>query len=95
MSKIQISTVKQTCDVQVINVNAYLISKIVKAQILCDDFIENNKQEKEQYNEETGEWETVRDEGGNLVYEYRNKFCPTVEDYIYPILKELVDAFEE
>ena len=40
MKKIQVSTVKQTADVQVINLNAYFIAKATRAHIVMKDVMD-------------------------------------------------------
>ena len=41
MKKIVLSTVEMNANVQVINVNAYLITKVVKAQIQLENLLRN------------------------------------------------------
>lgn len=93
MAKIQVSTVKMTADVEVINVSSYLVAKVVRAHMRVDSLIEKNKYEKTKYNDETKEWEKVLDENGNPVYAYRDKSTEEIEQYVYPLLSELVEAF--
>lgn len=93
MAKISVSTVKMTADVEVINVSSYLVAKVVRAQMIMDNMIERSKHAKQNYNDETKTWEPVLDENGNQVYTHRNDAVATMEEYIYPLLNELVEAF--
>lgn len=93
MAKIQVSTVKMTADVEVINVSSYLVAKCVRAQMIMDNMIEQSKYLKQKYNEETKTWENVLDKYGNPVYAHHNDAVATMEERIYPLLNELVEAF--
>jgi len=93
MAKISVSTVKMTADVEVINVSSYLVAKCVRAQMVMDQMIEQSKYARQKYNEETKEWESVLDENGNQVYAHHNEEVAKMEEYIYPLLNELVEAF--
>lgn len=93
MAKISVSTVKMTADVEVINVSSYLVAKCVRAQMVMDNMIEQSKYAKQKYNEQTKEWESVLDENGNQIYAHHNKEVAKMEEYIYPLLNELVEAF--
>jgi len=93
MAKISVSTVKMTADVEVINVSSYLVAKCVRAQMVMDQMIEQSKYARQKYNEETKEWENVLDENGNQVYAHHNEEVAKMEEYIYPLLNELVEAF--
>ena len=93
MAKISVSTVKMTADVEVINVSSYLVAKCVRAQMVMDNMIEQSKYAQQKYNEETKEWKSVLDENGNQVYAHHNDAVAKMEEYIYPLLNELVEAF--
>ena len=95
MKKIQITTVKQTCDVQVIGINAYLIAKAIKAQIAVENAVEEAKRTKTKYNEETKQYEDVLDKNGNKVIEYNSIKGRIIAEKVLPFLNELVEAFEE
>ena len=98
MKKIAVSTVEMKANVQVINVNAYLITKVVKAQILLENLLKNTIDVKQEYCEnEDGKkgWVDVFDEDGKPVPEYRSICSEPLHKEILPLLKELVDAFEE
>ena len=93
MAKIQVSTVKMTADVEVINVSSYLVAKVVRAHDCVDMLIEQNKHAKQHFNEDTKKWEPVLDENGNPEYEYTDYTTQAVEERVYPLLKELIAAF--
>lgn len=93
MAKIQVSTVKMNADVEVINVSSYLVAKCVRAQMVMDNLIDLSKQPKQEYHAETDTYGLVVDKDGNPVYEHQNDAVATMEEYIYPLLNELVEAF--
>ena len=93
MAKIQVSTVKMTADVEVINVSSYLVAKVVRAHDCVDMLIEMNKHVKEKFNDDTRKWEPVLDENGKEQYEYNDPTTKIVEERVYPLLKELIAAF--
>lgn len=92
MAKIQVSTVKMTADVEVINVSAYLVAKVVRAHMRIDNILEG-KHKRQKYNEETKKWEDVLDDNGNPMWDYPTVNAQELEDYVYPLLNELVEAF--
>lgn len=91
--KIQMSSVKKECQIQVIELNAYLISKVVKAQVLLENAI--NKKEKTKWNDNTQKSEKVLDEKGNPTYSYSSVSGELLDEKVLSILNELVEAFEE
>ena len=91
--KIQMSLVKKECQIQVIELNAYLISKVVKAQVLLENAI--NKKEKTKWDDNTQKSEKVLDEKGNPTYSYSSVNGELLDEKVLSILNELVEAFEE
>lgn len=105
MKKIQVSTVRQEANVEVIYVNAALISKVVKAYVAATNIIEDAKDNGVivepmvpviDTNGNTVD-ERATDKNGKPITEYR---CPdatliALNETIYPLLSELVNAFEE
>ena len=105
MKKIQVSTVRQEANVEVIYVNAALISKVVKAHVAATNIIEEAKENGViseptvpvvDANGNTVD-ERATDKNGKPITEYR---CPdaaliALNETIAPLLSELVNAFEE
>lgn len=91
--KIQISTIEKTCNVQVIELNAYLISKVVKAQVLLENAI--GKKERTKWNNSTEKYDKVLDANGNPEYSYNKVDGELLDAKVLCILNELVEAFEQ
>lgn len=91
--KIQVSTVKMTADVEVINVSSYLVANVVRAFDTADRIIAEGKRQAEEYNKTEQKWEKKFDENGNPIYQYNDGTIPVIEERIYPFLKELLEAF--
>lgn len=92
MAKIQMSTVKREANFQVIELNSYLISKVIKAQVVLEAAI--NKQERTKWSDATQKSEKVLDEKGNPTYSYKSVEGKLLDEKVLPILTELVEAFE-
>lgn len=108
MKKIQVSTVKQTADVEVIYVNSNLISKAIKSLVALeklDNDIEYQARRMDEVPEVDNEGKSVVD---GLTGEVKTKEIerydslyidgPTLErihKIVVPFLKELTNAFEE
>ena len=92
MAKIQMSTVKREANFQVIELNSYLISKVIKAQVILEAAI--NKQEKTKWSVTAQKSEKVLDEKGNPIYSYDSVKGKLLDEKVLPILTELVEAFE-
>ena len=90
--KIQISTIEKTANVQVIELNSYLISKVVKAQVYLESAI--NKKEKTTWNDKDNKYEKVLDANGNQVYSFSSVSGEQLDKKVLDILNELVEAFE-
>lgn len=100
--KIQISTVKQQADVQVINLNAYIIAKAVRASVaLHNAFDECIDEETVGKCDETGK--PITDENGNPTTEKVRSFnaynnnpyaVASAYDIAVAFIDELVAAFE-
>lgn len=110
MKKVQVSTVRQTADVEVIYVNANLISKTIKA----DNVLTKLLAEAHEYGAINEEYKV--DEDGNLLHDEEGKLLPNIVDgkqvvifndfhldasdlqelaeVVAPFLTELVEAFE-
>ena len=87
MKKIQVSTIQQTADVQVISLNAYFIAKAIKAEVAMKNALKGNKK-------------VSKDENGEEKITY-SRYLNSEEDaqvlheQILSFLEELCNAFEE
>ena len=91
---ITITTIKQTADVQVLGINAYLISKVIRAQIVLNNLINEVKHERQHYDEETKKWVKELDDKNNPIIDYNNVKGKPLAEQVLPILTEIVEAFE-
>lgn len=94
MAKIQVTTADIQAKAEVIVLNSYFIAAAVRAHDTIDRMIEERKHVKQKYNEEKSKWEPVLDKDGKETYEYTCMGNETqiIEDRVYPLLKELMDA---
>lgn len=108
MKKIQISTVKQTADVEVIFVNANLISKAIKSLVALeevDNVIKQNALRVDEVAELDSEGKpVVEDLTGQVKTKKVESYDPIcidgamlsrIHNIVLPFIKELTDAFEE
>lgn len=95
MKKIQVTTIEKMASVQVIELDASFIAKVVRLQAKLEPILVDAKRVKTRYNEVTQKREEMQDEKGNKIYEYRTIPSELVVDEVMPFLKELCDAFEE
>ena len=91
--KIVISTVQQTCDVQVLNINAYLIAKVLEAKIKLQDALEKAEYVKQHRDPLDNGWVDDIDEDGNVVKQWRSIDGNMLNKDVMPILAELAEAF--
>lgn len=107
MKQIQVSTVRQTADVEVVFVNANLISKVIKAQNALDRMLDGTRtpcvQRDEEGNEatdENGKPVYAKDENGNIIYEYgyrgirEQRDIADLHEKVKSLIDELVNAFD-
>lgn len=107
MKQIQVSTVRQTADVEVVFVNANLISKVIKAQSALDRMLEGTRTPmvKQDDNEkplldEKGKPVFETDENGNILYSYNyrgireEKDIADLHEKVKSLIDELVNAFD-
>lgn len=92
--KIQVSTVRQMADVQVINVSSRLVCLAVKAQITLESLISNATSPATKWNDEMHGWDEVTDEAGNKVMNIGTIDGAKVSESVMPFLNELVDALK-
>ena len=106
MSKIQFSSVEKTCNVQIIELNAYMIARAIKAQLKMQSALEGTKSpvyekdsEGNTLKDPNGNKIQKKDEKGNLVYSYdrylRNEESVKKMHEALEFLNELCEGFEE
>jgi len=107
MKQIQVSTVRQTADVEVVFVNANLISKVIKAQVALDRMLDGTRTPmvKQDDNGEpvldaNGDPVFDTDKNGNILYNYNYRGIREQMDIIdlhekvKSLIDELVNAFD-
>lgn len=95
MKKIQVTTFQKMADIQVIELNAAFIARVVRLQAKLEPVLIDAKRVKTRYNDTTQKREEVLDENGNKTYEYKTIPSELVVDEVMPFLEELCKAFEE
>lgn len=108
MKKIQVSTVNMQSDVQVIFINAGLISKAIRAKVALDTMLAGTKSKVFETDEdgnpitdENGKEIQKRDENGNLVWAYNyyplrnDETVEKLHEIVKAFVDELTDAFDE
>lgn len=108
MKKIQVSTVRQTADVEVVFINANLISKVIKAQSALDRMLDGTRtpvikhrdDNDEEVLDENGKPVFETDDAGNILYSYsyrgikEERDIADLHEKVKSLIDELVDAFE-
>ena len=107
MKKIQVSTVRQTADVEVLFINANLISKVIKAQNALDRMLDGTRtpvvkldENGEQVIDANGKPVFETDNAGNILYNYNyrgireEKDIADLHEKVKALIDELVNAFE-
>lgn len=95
MKKIQITTIDKMASVQIIELNASFIARVVRLQAKLEPVLVDAKRAKTKYNELTQKREEILDEKGNKIYDYKTISSELVVDEVMPFLEELCAAFEE
>lgn len=95
MKKIQVTTIEKMANVQIIELNASFIARVVKLQVQLEPLVKNITHTKRKFNEETKKYEDVLDENGNKVIEYDQVDGKILAETVLPFFDELVKAFEE
>lgn len=96
--KIQVSTVKMTCDAQVIMIDTAFVVKITRAFMTLQSLVaqaEHIKQERVENEDGEKKWVDILDERGEPVKEYFGMDGNTIANEVFPVLQEFMDAFEE
>lgn len=88
MKKILVSSIQENCNVEIIKLNSYLITKVVKAKVYADMIIGPLKKVKTDVN--TGEEKTSYG-----TYIGNEESARILVEEVLPFLSELVDALEE
>ena len=95
MKKIQITTVEKMANVQVIELNASFIARVVRLQAQLEPLIKDITRTKRKFNDEEKKYEDVLDENGNKVIDYDRVDGRILAETILPFFNEIVEAFEE
>lgn len=95
MKKIQVTATKKETFVQIIELDASFVARVVRLQAKLEPVLVDAKRAKTKYNEVTQKREEVLDEKGNKIYEYKAIPSELVVDEVMPFLEELCAAFEE
>jgi len=106
MKKIQFSTTNRQCDIEIIEVNSYLIAKAIKSQLKLHAALDGTKSPVYEKDAEGNTLKDIngnkvqkKDEKGNLMYTYdrylkRESDVQIMHD-VMEFLDELVKGFEE
>ena len=95
MKKIQVTTIEKMANVQIIELNASFIAKVVRLQAQLEPLVKDITHTKRRYNDENKKYEDVLDENGNKVIEYDRIDGKILVEAVLPFFDELVKAFEE
>ena len=95
MKKIQVTTFQKMADIQVIELNAAFIARVVRIQAKLEPIIKDAARNKRKFNDETKKYEDVLDENGNHVIEYDKVDAAILVETVLPFFDELCKAFEE
>ena len=106
MKQIQFSTVEKQCNIEIIEVNSYLIAKAIKSQLKMHSALDGTKtavyekdSEGNVLRDANGNKVQKKDEKGNLMYTY-DRYLKREGDVqamheVMQFLDELVKGFEE
>lgn len=95
MKKIQVSTIEKMANVQIIELNASFIARVVRLQAQLEPMVKDITRTKRKFNEETKKYEDFLDENGNKVIEYDRVDGKILAETVLPFFDELCEAFEE
>ena len=95
MKKIQVTTIEKMANVQIIELNASFIARVVRIQAQLAPLVKAITRIKRKFNDETKKYEDVLDENGNKVIEYDRVDGKILAEKVFPFFDELVKAFEE
>ena len=95
MKKIQVTTIEKMANVQIIELDASFISRVVRLQAKLEPLVKDITRTKRRYNDKEKKYEDVLDENGNKVIEYERVDGKILAETILPFFDELCKAFEE
>ena len=95
MKKIQVTTIEKMANVQVIELNASFIARVVRLQAQLEPLVNSITRTKRRYNDDEKKYEDVLDENGNKIIEYDRVDGIILAETVLPFFDELVKAFEE
>ena len=95
MKKIQVTTIEKMANVQIIELNASFIARVVRLQAQLEPIVENITRTKRKFNDETKKYDDVLDENGKKVIEYDQVDGRILAETVLPFFDELCEAFEE
>ena len=95
MKKIQVTTIEKMANVQIIELNASFIARVVRLQAQLEPLVKDITCTKRKFNDETKKYEDVLDENGNKVIEYNRVDGEILAKTVLPFFDELCKAFEE
>lgn len=95
MKKIQITTIEKMANVQIIELNASFIARVVRLQAQLEPLVKDITRTKRKYNEETRKYDDILDENGNKILEYDRVDGKILAETVFPFFDEIVEAFEE
>lgn len=95
MKKIQVTTIEKMANVQIIELNASFIARVVRLQAQLEPIVKNITHNKRKFNDGAKTYEDVLDENGNKVIEYDRIDGKFLAETVLPFFDELVKAFEE
>lgn len=95
MKKIQVTTIEKMANVQIIELNASFIARVVRLQAQLEPIVKDITCTKRKYNDGAKTYEDVLDENGNKVIEYDRVDGRILAENVLPFFDELVKAFEE
>lgn len=95
MKKIQVTTIEKMASVQIIELNASFIARVVRLQAQLEPIVKDITRNKRKFNDETKKYEDVLDENGNKVIEYDRVDGKILAEAVLPFFNEITKAFEE
>ena len=95
MKKIQVTTIEKMANVQIIELNASFIARVVRLQAQLEPLVNGCIRTKRKFNDGTKTYEDVLDENGNKVIEYGQVDGRILAETVLPFFDEIVKAFEE